>query len=112
MLFVGTLVAPRERRNATSGVSPRLSAQLKAVLRDRGSYQIDPAGSWLLAAAEKNLPIFVPGWEDSTLGNVFAAWCINGKVAKPTTVRGGLEYMIELTAWYRKVSAAQSIGYQ
>jgi len=37
------------------------------------SYQIDPADSWLVAAAEKDLPIFVPGWEDSTLGNVFAA---------------------------------------
>jgi deoxyhypusine synthase len=74
-------------------------------------YQIDPKDSWMIAAAERKLPIFVPGWEDSTLGNVFAAWCINGKVAKPTTVRGGLEYMIELTAWYRRVSAAQSIGF-
>jgi len=25
------------------------------------SYQIDPRNSWLLAAAEKNLPMFVPG---------------------------------------------------
>jgi len=74
-------------------------------------YQIDPKDSWMIAAAERNLPIFVPGWEDSTLGNVFAAWCIKGKVAKPTTIRGGMEYMIELTAWYQKVSAAQSIGF-
>ena len=35
-------------------------------------YQIDPKDSWMLAAAEKNLPMFVPGWEDSTLGNMFA----------------------------------------
>src|SRR5262245_48678236 len=34
-------------------------------------YQIDPRHSWLMAASEANLPIFVPGWEDSTLGNVF-----------------------------------------
>jgi deoxyhypusine synthase len=33
------------------------------------SYQIDPKNSWLLAAAQKNLPIFTPGIEDSTLGN-------------------------------------------
>src|SRR6202167_1746953 len=33
------------------------------------SYQIDPADSWMIAAAERNLPMFVPGWEDSTLGN-------------------------------------------
>ena len=74
-------------------------------------YQIDPKDSWLLAAAEKKLPIFVPGWEDSTLGNVFAAWCINGKVKSPTTVRGGIEYMLELTEWYKKTSAKQSIGF-
>ncbi len=74
-------------------------------------YQIDPRDSWMIAAAERKLPIFVPGWEDSTLGNVFAAWCIRGEIAKPTTVRGGLEYMIELTAWYQKVSAVQSIGF-
>src|SRR5437763_12133676 len=33
-------------------------------------YQIDPKDSWMIAAAEKNLPMFVPGWEDATLGNM------------------------------------------
>ena len=37
------------------------------------SYQIDPKNSWMMAACEKNLPIVVPGWEDATLGNMFAA---------------------------------------
>ena len=37
------------------------------------SYQIDPKDSWVIAACEKNLPIFTPGWEDSTLGNIFVA---------------------------------------
>ena len=74
-------------------------------------YQIDPKDSWMVAAAERNLPIFVPGWEDSTLGNVFAAWCIGGKIATPTTMRSGVEYMIALTAWYQRTSAAQSIGF-
>ncbi|MFN8469990.1 MAG: deoxyhypusine synthase family protein, partial [Caldilineaceae bacterium] len=36
-------------------------------------YQIDPKNSWMLAACEKNLPIFVPGWEDSTTGNIYAS---------------------------------------
>ena len=31
-------------------------------------YEIDPGDSWMLAAAEKNLPLVVPGWEDSTTG--------------------------------------------
>ena len=42
-------------------------------------YQIDPKDTWLLAAAEKNLPIFVPGWEDSTLGNMFAGHVHHGR---------------------------------
>ena len=74
-------------------------------------YQIDPKDSWVLAAAERTLPLFVPGWEDSTLGNVFAAWCIEGKIKNPTTVRGGVEYMMELADWYVKTSAQQSIGF-
>src|SRR4051812_12444797 len=46
------------------------------------SYQIDPKHSWLLAAAEKNLPMVVPGWEDSTLGNIFAGHLMRGKIKK------------------------------
>jgi deoxyhypusine synthase len=47
-------------------------------------YEIDPRNSWMLAAAEKNLPIVVPGWEDSTMGNIFASYCIKGDL-KPST---------------------------
>src|SRR5690606_11526136 len=39
----------------------------------KNSFQIDPMNSWMIAACEKNLPIIVPGWEDSTLGNMYAA---------------------------------------
>jgi len=74
-------------------------------------YQIDPKDSWMLAAAERKLPMFVPGWEDSTLGNVFAAWCIGGKVKNVSTMRSGIEYMIELTEWYKRTSPKQSIGF-
>ena len=63
------------------------------------SYQIDPKDSWLLAAAEKNLPIFVPGWEDSTLGNMYSGHCISGDVKNVHTVRTGIEYMMELAEW-------------
>ncbi|MEO8481031.1 MAG: deoxyhypusine synthase family protein [Acidobacteriota bacterium] len=74
-------------------------------------YQADPAHSWLLAAAERRLPIFVPGWEDSTLGNVFAARCMDGRIGQVSTVRSGLEYMIELAEWYTRTSAGASIGF-
>ncbi len=67
------------------------------------SYQINPKHSWVLAAAEKNLPIVVPGWEDSTCGNFFASHCIKGRI-NPQVVKSGIEYMIELAEWYQKES--------
>ena len=75
-------------------------------------YQIDPKNSWMLAAAQKNLPIIVPGWEDSTTGNIFAAHCIEGDVKNVHTVRSGIEYMMYLAEWYTKTTADQStIGF-
>jgi deoxyhypusine synthase len=75
------------------------------------SYQIDPKDSWLVAACHKNLPIFVPGWEDSTLGNIFASHCLRGTIKKPTTMRSGIEYMMELANWYQEMSGGQGIGF-
>jgi len=66
------------------------------------SYQIDPKNSWLLAACEKNLPMIVPGWEDATLGNMYAAAVIRGDVKNVHTVRTGIEYMTTLAEWYTK----------
>lgn len=64
-------------------------------------YEIDPKNSWMLAAAQKNIPIVVPGWEDSTIGNIFTSYCIKGEL-KTTTVKTGVEYMIWLADWYPK----------
>ncbi len=75
------------------------------------SYQIDPKDSWLVAAAERDLPIFTPGWEDSTLGNVYTAACMSGKVKDVHTVKVGIELMISLADWYRKESAGSPIGF-
>jgi deoxyhypusine synthase len=75
-------------------------------------YQIDPKDSWLVAAAEKNLPIIVPGWEDSTLGNIYASHCITGEIKNVHTVRSGIEYMTLLADWYRgEVAAGRSVGF-
>ena len=74
-------------------------------------HQIDPEDSWMIAAAERNLPLIVPGWEDSTLGNMFAAQVIGGKVTNATTVRGGIEYMVELARWYTETAAKTPLGF-
>lgn len=73
-------------------------------------YEIDPKNSWMLAAAEKNLPIIVPGWEDSTMGNIFASYCIKGEL-KSTTVKSGIDYMVWLSEWYRNNSSGKGIGF-
>jgi deoxyhypusine synthase len=73
-------------------------------------YEIDPKNSWMLAAAEKNLPIIVPGWEDSTMGNIFASYCIKGEL-KPSTMKSGIEYMAWLADWYTKNTKDSGIGF-
>ncbi len=74
-------------------------------------YQIDPADSWLVAAAERDLPIVTPGWEDSTTGNMFAAHVMDGSVRDPNTVRGGIEAMIFFADWYRRTSQERGVGF-
>lgn len=74
-------------------------------------HQIDPKDSWLIAAAERNLPMVVPGWEDSTLGNMYAGHCISGDVKNVHTVRTGIEYMTSLAEWYTNTSVDSSIGF-
>ena len=66
------------------------------------SYQIDPKNSWMIAASEKNLPMIVPGWEDATLGNMYAGHVIERHVKNVHTVRTGIEYMMWLAEWYTK----------
>lgn len=66
-------------------------------------YEIDPKNSWMIAAAEKNLPMVVPGWEDSTMGNIFASYVIKGEL-KASTMKSGIEYMTFLADWYQKNS--------
>ncbi len=73
-------------------------------------YEIDLKDSWMYAAAEKNLPIIVPGWEDSTMGNIFASYCIKGEV-KSSTVKGGIEYMVWLSKWYTENTQDNGIGF-
>ncbi len=73
-------------------------------------YEIDPKNSWMIAAAEKNLPIVVPGWEDSTMGNIFASYVIK-KELKVSTVKSGIEYMGYLADWYMNNSSGKGVGF-
>lgn len=74
-------------------------------------YQIDPKNSWLLEAAKANLPIIVPGWEDSTLGNMYAGHCISEDIKDVHTMKGGIQYMMWLADWYTQVTEDSSLGF-
>jgi deoxyhypusine synthase len=74
------------------------------------SYQIDPKNSWMLAACEKNLPIIVPGWEDATLGNMYAGRVVTGEIKNVHTVRTGIEYMTWLAEWYTQTAKTLKNG--
>ena len=79
-------------------------------------YQIDPKDSWLIAACEKDLPIWTPGWEDSTLGNIFVALTrtrnyYGENIKNIQIVKSGLEQMSFLIDWYKENSKDSSIGF-
>ncbi|GMV81621.1 MAG: deoxyhypusine synthase [Planctomycetota bacterium] len=63
-------------------------------------YQIDPQHSWMLAAAELNLPVWAPGWEDSTTGNMFAAHAMKGDLPNHDCVLPGTAQFADVTQWY------------
>ena len=73
-------------------------------------YEIDPKNSWMLAAAEKNLPIVVPGWEDSTMGNIFASYCLKNEL-DPHIMKSGIEYMMWLAEYYTETAGNDGIGF-
>ena len=73
-------------------------------------YQIDPKDSWVIAAMEKNIPVIVPGWEDSTMGNMYASHVITGEIKNVHTVRTGIEYMMYLADWYQQ-TAPTPVGF-
>ena len=77
----------------------------------KSEYQIDPKNSWMLAAMEKNLPIYTPGWEDSTNGNMYTAACMDGRIKNVHTMNSGIQTMMRLADWYTEVSRNNSIGF-
>ncbi len=85
-----------------------------AIIRDgviKEHYQIDPKDSWMIAACEKNIPIFVGGWEDSTIGNVLVADHKRGELKDMSVIKSGLETMSYLIDWYKETSKKHSVGF-
>ncbi len=73
-------------------------------------YEGSPEECWLLAAAQKKLPIVVPGYEDSTFGNIFASHVKTGE-CNPSIVKSGIEYMAHFYDQYRELSSGKGVGF-
>ena len=73
-------------------------------------YEIDEKDSWMLAAAQKDLPIVVGGWEDSTMGNIFASYVIKNEI-RASTMKSGIEYMVWLAEYYKNNCSGKGIGF-
>jgi deoxyhypusine synthase len=74
-------------------------------------YQIPVEHSWMMAAKEAGIPVFSPGIEDSTLGNMFAARVIDGSVKSHNALKSGTAQMEHLVKWYRETSKDKNIGF-
>jgi len=77
---------------------------------DAHLYEGNPQECWLLAAAQKNLPMVVPGHEDSTFGNIFASHVKLGE-CNASIVKSGIEYMANLYDQYRELSSGTGVGF-
>ncbi len=75
------------------------------------AFEIDPKNSWVLAAKEKKLPIVSPGWEDSTLGNIFVSHVIAKDLSGYHIVKSGLEQMAFLAKWYKEQCQHSKLGF-
>ncbi len=69
-----------------------------------------PQECWLLAAAQANLPLLVPGYEDSTFGNIFASYVKTGE-CQASIVKSGIEYMAWFYDIYHTLSAGAGVGF-
>jgi len=103
------------RAAEAEGVSKSPYRFMRDVLQDRSlheHFQIPAEHSWVLAAHEMDIPVFVPGWEDSTLGNKFASHVITGRLKGHSVVQSGTEQMQELAAWYvAQAKAKTPVGF-
>ena len=81
----------------------------------RRQFKLPAEESWVLAAREKGVPIFTPGWEDSSLGNAFTAFVMKGDIPRHDCIVPGTEVMARLMRWYlehcNRAKGGPSVGF-
>ena len=102
-------------QRAAEDRAQRLPADLMFELLDdeelTAHYQVPREQSWVAAAKDAGIPVFVPGFEDSTLGNIFTARVVDGTVENHQAVASGTQQMEKLIHWYRRQSEDHPVGF-
>jgi deoxyhypusine synthase len=76
-----------------------------------GKNDVPMENSWLVAACEKDIPVYTPGMEDSTLGNMFCADVMKGLIKTHNVIRLGTAQFEHLTNWYMENDKNHEIGF-
>ncbi len=101
------LLKPLWAATVKTGGGPRLAPDwlaeaLEVLFIERPELKPRRRDSWVCAALDAGIPIWVPGWADSTLGNALAAWCIAEGVQPHRLLLSDADAMVDLVAWYRR----------
>ena len=109
---VEKIMVPMWREATKNGVRRFWHEYFYDLVQRLNRRQVDgnPDACWLLAAARANLPIVVPGHEDSTFGNIFASYVKTGDCSA-NIVKSGIEYMAALYDQYRELSKGKGCGF-
>ncbi|NNE00250.1 MAG: deoxyhypusine synthase [Pirellulaceae bacterium] len=104
----------RWKAGASSGQS-QMPCQYMFDLLDEDDFadhfQVPRENSWVAAAKDANIPVFTPGFEDSTLANIYAARVYDGSIANHGAIVPGTAQMERLIAWYLQASAQGPVGF-
>ncbi|MDD2709114.1 MAG: hypothetical protein PHV34_14100 [Verrucomicrobiae bacterium] len=65
---------------------------------------------WMKSMAELGLPLFMPGWEESTLGDLLLGWFFGGQLKDFRMARTSGEYIHGLSEWMSAAWASGGVG--
>lgn len=78
----------------------------------------NPEDCWAYAAYKKNIPVVIPGFEDSTMGNIFASYSYQGKHKPDKSVtldqnimKNGIDYFGLMYDWYMEASKKSPVAF-
>lgn len=76
-----------------------------------GKNHVPMENSWVVAACEMDIPIYTPGVEDSTLGNMFCADVMLGHIKSHSAMKSGTQQFEHLTRWFMENDKDSPIGF-